>query len=114
MPLAMIEVDCHISIKKDGVVFINPLKTELLNEIRKCGSLNSAAKNMEISYQHVWTMIDEMNRIAPSPLVIKQRGGAKGGGTAISGYGERMLREYLIIQAEIKKVVAQINVKINL
>lgn len=30
MPLAMIEVDCHISIKKDGVVFINPLKTQLL------------------------------------------------------------------------------------
>lgn len=94
--------------------FLNPLKTELLNEIRKCGSLNGAAKNMEISYQHVWTMIDEMNRIAPSPLVIKQRGGAKGSGTAISGYGERMLREYLIIQAEIKKVVAQINVEINL
>lgn len=110
----MIEVDCQVSIKKDGVNFLNPLKTELLNEIRKSGSLNGAAKNTEISYQHVWTMIDEMNRIAPSPLVIKQRGGAKGGGTEISGYGERMLKEYLIIKAEIKKVVAQINVEINL
>jgi len=69
---------------------------------------------MEISYQHVWTMIDEMNRVAPSPLVLKQRGGTNGGGTAISGYGERMLREYLLIQAEIRKVVAQINVEINL
>ena len=45
-------------------------------------------KKMKISYQHVWTMIDEMNRIAPSPLVLKQRGGSNGGGTAISGYGE--------------------------
>jgi molybdate transport system regulatory protein len=114
MPLAMIEVECHISIKKYGVAFINPLKTQLLNEIKKNGSLSSAAKSMEISYQHVWTMIDEMNRIAPSPLVMKQRGGANGGGTAISGYGERVLREYLIIQSEIKKVVAQINVEINL
>jgi molybdate transport system regulatory protein len=114
MPLAMIEVDCHISIKKDGVVFINPLKTQLLNEIKKNGSLSGAAKKMEISYQHVWTMIDEMNRTAPSPLVFKQRGGANGGGTAISGYGERVLRECLLIQAEINKVVAQINVEINL
>lgn len=110
----MIEVDCHISIKKDGVVFINPLKTQLLQEIKKNGSLSGAAKKMEISYQHVWTMIDEMNRIAPSPLVLKQRGGANGGGTAISSYGERILREYLIIQAEINKVVTQINVEINL
>lgn len=110
----MIEVECHISIKKDGVVFINPLKTQLLQEIRKNGSLSGAAKEMEISYQHVWTMIDEMNRSAPSPLVLKQRGGANGGGTAISAYGERMLREYLIIQAEILKVVNQINVEINL
>ena len=114
MPLAMIEVECHISIKKDRVVFINPLKTQLLQEIRKSGSLSGAAKEMEISYQHVWTMIDEMNRSAPSPLVIKQRGGANGGGTAISEYGERMLREYQIIQAEIQKVVNQINVEINL
>jgi molybdate transport system regulatory protein len=114
MPLAMIEVECHITIKKDGIMFINPLKTQLLEEIKKNGSLSGAAKEMEISYQHVWTMIDEMNRNAPSPLVIKQRGGAHGGGTAISAYGERMLREYQIIQAEIQKVVNQINVEINL
>lgn len=110
----MIEVECLISIKKDGIGFLNPLKTQLLQEIRNNGSLSGAAKKMEISYQHVWTMIDEMNRSAPSPLVLKQRGGANGGGTAISDYGERMLREYLIIQAEINKVVAQINVEINL
>ncbi len=110
----MIEVECHISIKKDGIEFLNPLKTQLLQEIRKNGSLSGSAKKMSISYQHVWNMIDEMNRISPSPLVMKQRGGVNGGGTAISGYGERMIREYMLIQAEIKKVVDQINVEINL
>lgn len=110
----MIEVECQISIKKDGTCFLGPVKTELLNEIRKGGSLSSAAKNMKISYQHVWTMIDEMNRIAPEPLVIKQRGGTHGGGTAVSGYGERLLRDYQMIQAQIKKMVDQINVEINL
>lgn len=114
MPLVMIEVDCQISINKNGVVWINPLKTQLLREIKKNGSLSGAAKEMEISYQHVWTMIDEMNRMAPRPIVLKQRGGAKGGGTSVSEYGERMLREYNIIQAEINRVVAQINVEISL
>lgn len=110
----MIEVECHISIKKDGVSFLNPLKTQLLKEISKNGSLSGAAKNMEISYQHVWTMIDEMNRTAPSPLVLKQRGGNNGGGAEITSYGEKMLREYFVIQAHIKKVVDQINIEINL
>ncbi len=110
----MIEIECHISIKKNGVPFLNPLKTELLKEIRQNGSLSGAAKKMQISYQHVWTLIDEMNRVSPSPLVLKQRGGANGGGTSVSDYGERMLREYNEIQNEIKKVVNQINVEINL
>jgi molybdate transport system regulatory protein len=114
MPLTMIEVDCQISIKKDGTVFLSPLKTQVLEEIRKNGSLSATSKKMDISYQHVWSMIDEMNRQAPSPLVTKQRGGANGGGTSISDYGERMLREYLLIQAQIKKMVDQINVEINL
>lgn len=109
----MIEVECHISIKKDGTCFLGSVKTELLNEIRQSGSLSGAAKKLKISYQHAWTMIDEMNRSAPEPLVIKQRGGAHGGGAEISPYGEKILQEYRMIQAQIKKIVDQINVEIN-
>ena len=110
----MIEIECQISIRKNGIPFLTPLKTQLLKEIRLNGSLSRAAKKMKISYQHVWVLIDEMNRISPLPLVLKQRGGANGGGTFVSDYGDRMLREYNEIQNEIKKVVEQINIEINL
>ena len=110
----MIEVGCHISIKKDGSCFLDPYKTALLLEITQNGSLRGAAKKLKISYQHAWTMIDEMNRIAPEPLVIKQRGGANGGGAEISAYGTRILKEYRQIEAEVKRLVNQINVEINL
>ena len=110
----MVEVECHISIKTKGNCFLSPPKTELLQEIMHCGSLSGAAKKLKISYQHAWTMIEEMNRVAPSPLVIKQRGGAKGGGAEISSYGERILNEYRQIEMQIKKLVHQINVEINL
>ena len=110
----MLEVECHISIIKEGVSFLNPLKVQLLKEIRKNGSLSGAAKNMKISYQYAWTLVEEMNRIAPYSLFLKQRGGAHGGGTAISDYGEQILMEYLMIQAKIKKLVDQINIEINL
>lgn len=110
----MIEVDCHISIKKNGICFLGAMKTELLHEIIQSGSLSGAAKKLKISYQHAWTMIEEMNRIAPEPLVILKRGGANGGGAEISTYGERILKEYRQIEAQIKKLVKQINVEINM
>jgi molybdate transport system regulatory protein len=109
----MIEVECYISIKKDGVCFLDPVKTGLLNEIMKSGSLSGAAKRMKISYQHAWTMINEMNISAPEPMVIKQRGGTHGGGAATTIYGEKIIREYRMIQAQVKKIVDQINVEIN-
>jgi molybdate transport system regulatory protein len=110
----MIEIECHISIKKNGNCFLGATKIELLKEIIKSGSLSGAAKKLKISYQHAWNMIDEMNRLAPEPLIIKQRGGVNGGGTEISFYGERILREYEQIEAQVKKLVNQINVEINL
>ncbi len=110
----MIEVECHISIKKDGICFLDPVKTELLNEIKRCGSLNSAAKKLKISYQHAWTMINEMNNSAPESLVTKQRGGAHGGGAVVTVYGEKILKDYYTIQAQVNKMVNQINVEINL
>jgi molybdate transport system regulatory protein len=110
----MIEVECHITIKKNGRCFLGAARTELLKEIIESGSLSGAAKKLKISYQHAWNMIDEMNRVALEPLVIKQRGGANGGGAVISVYGERILLEYKQIEAQVKKMVSQINVEINL
>ncbi len=109
----MIEVECHISIKKDGYSFLNPVKAQLLREIEATGSLSGAAKKLKISYQHAWTMIDEMNHAAPSPLVIKQRGGANGGGAEISDYGQKILKEYRMIEEQLNKMVKQINAEIN-
>lgn len=42
MQIAMIDVDCHISIKKDGILFLGAAKTALLIEIIHNGSLSGA------------------------------------------------------------------------
>ena len=109
----MIEVECNISIKKNGTCFLDPFKTKLLHEIIQSGSLRGAALKMKISYQNAWTMINEINHVAPEPLVIKQRGGLNGGGAEISAYGIKILREFRQIESQVNKVVNQINVEIN-
>jgi molybdate transport system regulatory protein len=110
----MIKVECLISVRKNGNCFLEPSKIKLLKEIATIGSLSGAAKKLKISYQHAWNMIEEMNRLAPEPLVIKQRGGAHGGGAGISVYGEKILREYTQIESQVKNLIDQINVEINL
>jgi molybdate transport system regulatory protein len=114
LQIILIEVECHISIKKDGNCFLNVTKTELLQEIMQSGSLNCAVKKLKISYQHAWNLIDEMNQVALEPLVTMQRGGTNGGGAVISVYGKRILGEYRQIQAQFNTIVNQINVAINL
>lgn len=110
----MIELECHIIIKRNGISFLDAVKTELLEEIIKCGSLSSASKNLKISYQHAWNMIDLINKVASEPLVNLSRGGANGGGAIITLYGKKTLKEFKLIEAEINKRVDQINVEINL
>ena len=110
----MLEVECQILIKRNGVCFLGPTKVELLQEIKDSGSLSQASKKMKISYQHAWTIVDEMNKAAPEPLVVKQRGGANGGGAVLSSYGEMILTEYFIIRQQFLNLAKQINVDINI
>jgi molybdate transport system regulatory protein len=110
----MLEINCHIIVKRNGLNFLSSAKIELLKEIKQNGSLSRAAKNLKISYQHVWNMIDEMNRVASEPLVLKQRGGINGGGAEVSKYGEQILSEFNQIEAQFQKLAKQVNVEINL
>lgn len=109
----MIEVECRIHIKNDGRNFLDSFKIKLLNEIQANGSLKQASKNLNISYQHAWKLIEEINRVAPKPVVNSQRGGLHGGGATITEYGLQIIDEYNIIENTINKITKQINVEIN-
>jgi molybdate transport system regulatory protein len=112
--MKMVEVSLPIHIKNNGLDFLNPDRVLLLRKIQETGSLNAAAKAISISYQNAWTMIDEMNKIAPNSLVSKQRGGAGGGGAILSDYGKLILKEYSFIENEVLKFTRLLNTEINL
>ena len=114
MLIAMTEVNLIINIKFNNHSLINPERIVLLKKIQQMGSLNAASKEMSISYQNAWTMIDEMNKIAPNPLVLKQRGGTGGGGAAISSYGSLILKEYSFIEQKILEFTRQLNTELNI
>lgn len=69
-------------------------RVELLERIKKTGSIANAAKEMKMSYRQAWQMVEEMNDRAESPLVEKRLGGKSGGGTFVTDAGEKAIYEF--------------------
>lgn len=76
-----------------------PGKAELLEHIRRTGSIAAAGRAMGMSYKRAWTLVDEMNGVFLRPLVASARGGAGGGGAALTEAGAEVLRRYRAVEA---------------
>ena len=114
MPLIMTKLELPIMIKLNNLDFINPERVAILRLIASGGSLFFASKELSISYQKAWSVVDDMNKKAPSPLVTKQRGGSNGGGAAITEYGSNILKEYSYIEQLVLDFTKRLNHELNL
>ena len=87
----------NIEIVKNGEIFLNQKRVELLRQVREHGSINAASKELKMSYQQAWFFIQQMNELSPMPLVIRQRGGTNGGGASLTRFGERAISEFELL-----------------
>ncbi|MBS1597550.1 MAG: LysR family transcriptional regulator [Bacteroidetes bacterium] len=72
--------------------FLGPGPVELLERISKTGSINQAAKQMGMSYQKAWRIVNTLNTQTAKPVVIVQTGGEKGGGSTISDEAKQLIK----------------------
>ena len=77
---------------------LGPGKADLLEGIRETGSIAAAGRRMGMSYKRAWNLVETMNTAFCDPLVISSRGGAKGGGAALTETGETVLMHYRKLQ----------------
>ena len=110
----MIEVECNIVIKKDDRLLVDELRINLLLEIQETGSLLAASRKLDISYQHAWNIVKEINALYSTPLVIKQRGGINGGGTSLTASAIRVIHEYQQINKQTQSFTRKINAEIRM
>jgi molybdate transport system regulatory protein len=73
---------------------LGPGKAELLGGISETGSIAAAGRAMGMSYKRAWSLVEEMNRAFREPLVTSARGGAGGGGAALTEAGLLVLQAY--------------------
>jgi molybdate transport system regulatory protein len=93
----IIQADYQLFINRKGKQLLGPGRIELLYSIQRTGSLRAAAKALQISYQHAWSLIDAINQASSEPIVSKIRGGNGGGGASITSYGEKLLIDYRLL-----------------
>lgn len=77
----------------DGV-FLSEGRIQLLEAINQTGSLNKAAKKMNLSYQKAWKLLNSINKSSTVQLIEIKKGGVDGGGTILTEEGKKMINLY--------------------
>ncbi len=82
-------------------------KMELLEHIRETGSISAAGRAMDMSYRRAWLLVSDMNRMFQEPVVESQRGGQKGGGAALTPFGDELLSRFRKMERMMKFALAE-------
>ena len=96
-----------ISIYRNNELFLGQLQIKLLQQVMIDGSIHSAAKSLKMSYQHVWHILDKVNRLSPIPVIFRQKGGRDGGGCGLSPFGLKLMKFYEERVVEINRYVVE-------
>ena len=83
--------------------FLGGDRIALLEKIDETGSINSAAKEIGISYKTAWHLVNMMNNLSEKPLVVRMTGGRGGGGTVLTREGRLVIEQYRVVQEEHRK-----------
>jgi molybdate transport system regulatory protein len=86
---------------------IGPGKIRLLEAVRDTGSISEAGRSLDMSYRRAWLLVDDMNRCFREPVVTTQLGGKRGGGAALTRFGETLVAHYRAIEREAHAATAK-------
>ncbi len=90
----------RIWLHMDGVCMFGPGTHGLLRHIEKTGSLQTAARIMQMSYTKAWHLLRESEAHLGLTLVERRVGGAAGGGTSLTPVGRDLVRRFDEFMAE--------------
>jgi molybdate transport system regulatory protein len=90
---------------------LGPGKIRLLEEVGKTGSIRSAAEAVGMSFRQAWLLLKAIEEMFEQPVIATQRGGSRGGGSALTELGRMVVTSYRRLEnasaeAALKDVVA--------
>ena len=85
---------------------MGPGKARLITLIDSTGSISAAAREMGMSYRRAWQLVEAINASFNQPVVTTAVGGKRGGGTAVTDFGKRMVEAYYQMESKASAVIA--------
>ncbi len=92
-----LQIKGRLWIENKGQTYISWGRIVLLERIGEYGSVSAAAKSMKMSFSHAWHLVEDMNTLAPQPLVEKQAGGRQGGGAWLTEAGKQTVQDFWLL-----------------
>lgn len=86
---------------------LGPGKADLLALIGETGSIVAAGAAMRMSYRRAWLLVDTLNKMFRTPLVVKKKGGKGGGGGAeLTDLGREVVARYRKMEKRTARAIA--------
>ncbi len=99
------QVRSKLWIEVDGEPVFGRGRRFLLEAIDRHGSINQAARDINISYRKAWGYIAAMEERLGIRLVESQTGGRNGGGSVLTTEGRDFIQRYEKMEEGIREIV---------
>lgn len=106
-PLGDLRIGGRVWVEKEAETYLAWGRVVLLERIEQCGSISAAARSMGISYRHAWLLVEKINNLAPTPLVVAQKGGKKGGGAFLTPEGKKAVQGFWLLVQKFEAFLAE-------
>lgn len=90
----MLELESRFWIMQDGTKVFGRGPCVLLKTIDRLGSLNRAAKELNMSYSKAWTIVNRAERALGYSLLETETGGAEGGGSYLTLKAKKLINAF--------------------
>ncbi len=96
------QIKSKVWLEKDGELVFGTGKLIILKAIAETGSINQAAKKLNMSYRHAWSYIRSVEKRIGRPLLVKVKGGKSGGGAMLTVYAKNLIEKFEKLEEEVK------------
>ncbi len=100
-----IKIRSKLWIEIDGLPVFGKGRGMLLEAIDKHGSINQAAKEINISYRKAWGYIKAMEERLGFKLIERRTGGRDGGGASLTDEARQFLWKYAAMETGLREIV---------
>ena len=91
-------------LRLNGEFFMGPRYAALLEGVDEFGSIRAACQGAGVSYRTAMNRLRRMERVLGAPVLTTRRGGAEGGGAALTPRARAIVEVYRAWRTELLKL----------